>query len=56
MNTLATIFFSLIAVLASLVFVLLTLCAFGSGIGGDQDLHFALLIALVALVIAIASR
>jgi hypothetical protein len=37
MNTLASIFFALIAILASLVFVLLTLCTFGSSMGSEED-------------------
>ena len=55
MKTLATIFFSLVAIVASLVFVLSALCASSTSIGNDQDRHFFMLVALGALVIVIAS-
>ncbi len=53
MNVLVTIFFSLIAILASLVFLLSTLCAFSAG---AQDRQPFVLVALGALVIVIASQ
>jgi hypothetical protein len=54
MNALATIFFSLIAILASLLFVLFTLCSSSSRMGAE-DRHFFLLCAMCALLVAIAS-
>jgi hypothetical protein len=56
MKTLSTIFFSLIAILASLVFLLFTICAFSSAIGNDQDRHFFMGLALVALLVVIAAQ
>jgi hypothetical protein len=56
MNALATIFFSLIAILASLVFVLFTICAFSPSVGNDQDRHFFMGLALATLLIVIASQ
>jgi hypothetical protein len=56
MNALATIFFSLIAILASLVFVVSSLCAFSSSVGTAEDRHFFLQCAVVALLVAIAAQ
>jgi hypothetical protein len=53
MNVIGTIFFSLIAILASLVFLLSTLCAFSAG---AQDRQPFVLVALGALVVVIASQ
>jgi hypothetical protein len=55
MNTLATIFFSLIAILASLVFVVSSLCASSSSVGTAEDRHFFMQIAVAALLVALAS-
>lgn len=56
MKTLSTIFFSLIAILALFVSVLFTFWAFSSAVADDQDRHFFMGLALVALLIAIASQ
>jgi hypothetical protein len=55
MNTLATIFFSLIAILASLVFVVSSLCASSSSVGTAEDRHVFMQIAVAALLVALAS-
>jgi hypothetical protein len=55
MNALATIFFSLIAILASLVFIVSSLCAFSSSVGTAEDRHFFMQCAVAALIIALAS-
>jgi hypothetical protein len=56
MKTLSTIFFSLIAILALFVSVFFTFWAFSSAVANDQDRHFFMGLALVALLIAIASQ
>jgi len=56
MKTLSTIFFSLIVILALFVSVFFTFWAFSNAVADDQDRHFFMGLALVALLIAIASQ
>lgn len=56
MKTLATIALSLIAIVASLVLVLSSICAFGGGIGGtNSERGSYLLCAIIALAVVVAA-
>ena len=54
MKTLRTIFLSLVAIVASLVLVLSTLCAYGSGLSGSDRATYVLC-AIVSLAFVVAA-
>ena len=55
MKTLRIIFLSVVAIVASLVFVLSTLCAYGGGLGGTNDRGSYVLCAMVSLAFVVAA-
>ena len=55
MKTLATIVLSLIAIVASLVLVLSTICAFTGGFSGSRDNSSYVVCALVSLVVVVVA-
>jgi hypothetical protein len=55
MKTLRAIFLSRVAIVASLVLVLSTLCAYGSGLNGTNDRGSYVLCAMVSLAFAVAA-
>jgi len=54
-KALRTIFLSLVAIAASLVFVLSTLCAYGGGLGGTNDRGSYVLCAMVSVAFVVAA-
>jgi hypothetical protein len=54
-KTLRTIFLSLVAIVASLVLVLSTLCAYGGGLNGTSDRGTYVLCAMVSLAFMVAA-
>jgi len=54
-KTLRTIFLSLVAIVASLVLVLSTLCAYGGGLNGTNDHGSYVLCAIVSLAFVVAA-
>jgi hypothetical protein len=54
-KALRTTFLSLVAIVASLILVLSTLCAYGGGLNGTADRGSYVLCALVALAFVVAA-
>jgi hypothetical protein len=54
MKTLATITLSLIAIIASLIVVLSTICAFSGGIAGHKDPSYLIFVVIALAVVAAA--
>lgn len=55
MKTLATVVFSLVAIVASLVLVLSTICTFSGGMYGRESRGPFLICALIALAVVVVS-
>jgi hypothetical protein len=54
-KTLGTVFLSLVAIAASLILVLSTLCAYGGGLNGTNDRGSYVLSAIVSLAFVVAA-